>query len=435
MRTIELVDIKEFRKKYNKDKTNKLIENAITNNGVNEVALNRDIINENQMVFSIELPESKRMNQKKSGRCWCFAGLNILKHNIAKNMNVKVENFNLSANYLTFYDKLEKMNTVLEEIIDLKKYDFDTLNDLKIVEYDEGGYWEFFKELVKKYGVIPIEYMKENVVTEASDLSNQIIDAKLKRDIYTILDAKKSKKTKQELEKLTKKLMSDNYTLLCKLLGEPPVTINLEYKDEDQKLITKKLTPQEFYKRYCDINLDDYVTVGSVDMYNKEYYKKYIRKHGESIFDVSKGEFINLPKEELKELMIKQLKDNEPVWFASEVTKMCSRDNGILDTRIYNYEDLFNFKQLTTSEGLNLHYYSCCHAMSMVGVHIDKNKPVRWKVENSWGDEKNKGYFVMNDNYFDKFVMQGIINKKYLTSKQLKVLDSEPIEIRPDDPV
>ena len=139
------------------------------------------------MVFSIELPESKRMNQKKSGRCWCFAGLNILKHNIAKNMNVKVENFNLSANYLTFYDKLEKMNTVLEEIIDLKKYYFDNLNDLKIVEYDEGGYWEFFKELVKKYGVIPIEYMKENVVTEASDLSNQIIDAKLKRDIYTIL--------------------------------------------------------------------------------------------------------------------------------------------------------------------------------------------------------------------------------------------------------
>lgn len=435
MKKITIDDIKEFKKKYNSDKTNKIIELAITNNGVNQVALDRNILAENKMVFSIELPESKRMNQKKSGRCWCFAGLNFLKHNVAKNMNVKVEDFNLSANYLTFYDKFEKMNTIIEEVLSLKKYDFDTLNDLKITEFSEGGYWEFFKELVKKYGIIPIEYMKENTVTEASDLSNQIIDAKIKRDIYTILDAKKAKKSKTELEKLTKKLASENYNLLSKLLGEPPLTINLEYKDKDNKLISEKLTPQEFYQKYCTINLDDYVSVGSVEMYNKKYYERYIRNYGESVFDISKAEFINLPKEELKDLIIKQLKDEEPVWFATEVTKMCSRVNGILDTRIYDYEDLFGFKPLSTSEGLNLHYYSCCHAMSMVGVHIVKNKPVRWKVENSWGDENNKGYFVMNDNYFDKFVMQGIVNKKYLNAKQLKLLDKEPIEMRADDPV
>ena len=435
MKNISLKDIKKFREEYGKDKNNKIIENAITNNGVNEVALNRNILNENKMVFSIELPESKHMNQKKSGRCWCFAGLNFLKYNIAKNMNVKIDEFNLSANYLTFYDKLEKMNTILEEVIDLDKYDFDTLNDLRITEYDEGGYWEFFKELVKKYGVIPIDYMKENTVTEASDLSIQIIDSKMKRDIYTIIDARNKKKSRADLEKLTKKIMTENYRLLSKLLGEPPISINLEYRDKDNKLITEELTPQEFYKKYCDIDLDNYVSVGSIEMYNKEYYQRYIRKYGESIFNKSKGGFINLPKKELKELVIAQLKDGEPVWFASEVTKMCSRDNGILDTRIYDYEELFDFKQLTTSEGLNLHYYSCCHAMSMVGVHIVKNKPIRWKVENTWSDEKNKGYFIMNDNYFDKFVMQGIINKKYLNQKQLQVLDLKPIEIKPYDPV
>ena len=432
MKNISIKDIKDFSVKYNKDKNNKVIENAITNNGINEVALNRDILNENKMFFNIELPESKRMDQKKSGRCWCFAGLNMLKHNIANNMNVKVEDFNLSANYLTFYDKFEKMNTIYEEVIALKKDDFDTLNDLKITEYSEGGYWEFFKELVKKYGIIPVEYMKENKVTETSQIANEVIDAKIKRDIYTILEAKKEKK---DLDRLTKKLMSENYTLLSKILGEPPQTIKLEYKDKDNNIIMKDLTPQEFMKEYLTINLDDYVTVGSIDMYNKEYYKKYIRKYGESIFDISKSEFINLPKKELKELVIKQLKDNEPVWFASEVTKMCSRVNGILDTRIYDYEELFNFKPLTISEGLNLHYYECCHAMSMVGVHIVKNKPIRWKVENSWGDANNKGYFIMNDNYFDKFVMEGIINKKYLSQDQLAILKQTPIEMRVDDPV
>ena len=434
MKQIKLEDIKSFRKTYNKDKYNKIIENAITNNGVNEVALDQNILNENQMVFNIKLPKSKIRDQKASGRCWCFACLNFLKYNIANNMNIKIEDIELSANYLTFYDKFEKMNSILEEVLSLKKYDFDILNDLEITNFFEGGCWNFFKDLIQKYGVIPASYMRENKVTEGSAVAREIINAKVKRDIYTLLEAKKKKKTKEEIEKLTKKMMSDNYTLLCKLFGEPPEKINLEYMDKDSKLVSQKLTPQEFFKKYCTINLDDYVTVGSVEMYNKEYYKRYERKVGESVFGLGKDEIVNIPKDEFKELVIKQLKDNSPVFFGAEVTKMFNLINGIFDTRIYNYEELFDFKPLTQEEGLNLKYYKCCHGMCMVGVHLDKNKPVRWKVENSWGEKDTKGYCVMNDNYFDKFVMEATINKKYLTAKQLKAAESKPIDMDASDP-
>ncbi len=434
MKQIKLEDIKSFRKTYSKNKYNKIIENAIINNGVNEVALNMDVMNENQMVFNIELPKTKIRDQKASGRCWCFASLNFLKYNIAENMNIKTEDIELSANYLTFYDKFEKMNSILEEVLELKKYDYDILNDLQITNFFEGGCWNFFKGLIQKYGVIPASYMRENKVTEGSNAANQILNAKVKRDIYTLIEAKTKKKTKEELEKLTKKMMADNYVILCKLFGEPPEKIKLEYKDKDSKLISKKLTPQDFFKKYCTINLEDYVTVSSVDMYNKEYYKRYERKVGESVFGLGKDEIVNIPKDEFKELVIKQLKDNSPVFFGAEVTKMCNVTNGILDTRIYNYEELFDFKPLTQAEGLNLHYYKCCHGMSMVGVHLEKDKPVRWKVENSWGEERTKGYLVMNDNYFDKFVMEATINKKYLTPKQLKAVESEPIDMDADDP-
>lgn len=431
MKNISINDIKEFKKKYISNKKNKIIENAITNNGINEVALNRCILNENRMVFSIELPEGKIVDQKNSGRCWCFAGLNLLKYNISKNMNIDIDKFNLSASYLTFYDKLEKMNTILEEILSLKKIDYDTIHNLNIMDYDEGGYFESFKELVKKYGVIPTNYMKENTITENSDIANLIIDEKIKRDICTLINTK----NKSKRENITKKLMSDNYTLLSKIFGEVPTKIKLEYKDKNNNLISKTLTPLEYYNEYCSIDLDDYVGIASIDMYNKSYYRKYKRKYGETVFNRSKEEFINLPKEELKELVIASLKDNQPVWFSCEINEMCSREYGILDTRIYNYEDIFNFKQLTTSEGLNLHYYGSSHAMSIVGVYIEKNKPIRWKVENSWGNNVNDGYLIMNDNYFDKFVMEVIINKKYLNEKQLEVLKKKPITMRYDDPV
>ena len=154
---ISFEQIEEFKQIYNSDKTNKIIENAITKNGLENACINRDIIIENQPIFNIELPESKRYNQQDSWRCWIFGGLNLIKHNIAKNLNIDVMNLELSDNYIAFFDKLEKSNNVYENIIELEKIDFDYIRKENIIKYavSEGGYWDFFVAIVNKYGIVP----------------------------------------------------------------------------------------------------------------------------------------------------------------------------------------------------------------------------------------------------------------------------------------
>lgn len=434
MKEITLDNIKKFKEEYQNNSVNKLLEDSIINNGINKTCFNHNVLIENQNVFNIELPDSKRTDQKNSGRCWAFAGINMIKHDIAKNLNIKPEDIDLSVNYLTFFDKLEKANTIYENVLSLEKYDFDILNQLKITIIEEGGWFEFFRELVKKYGVIPSSYMPENATSEDSRLLMIIYDEKIKRDIYTLLEAKKHNKTEKELNQLTEKMLEENYSILAKMLGEPPLSINFEYKDKDNKVISKILTPQEFYQKYCTLDLDDFVSIGSMKMYNKEYYKKYKRKYEQNILNKGIVEFLNLPLEEFKKPIIAQLKDGLPVWFGAEVKKMRNQEKGILDSNTYNYEKVFGFKRLTQEENLNLHSITLAHAMSFVGVHIIDEKPVRWKVENSWGDKDNKGYFIMNDNYFNDFVMNAIIKKEYLTEKQLELLNQEAIIMNPDDP-
>ena len=434
MKEITLTNIEEYQEKFYSNKQNKLLSDSIINNGINKTCFNSQVLTDNQNVFSIELPESKRLDQKKSGRCWAFAGINMIKHDIAKNLNIKPENIDLSVNYLTFYDKLEKSNTIYENIVSLEKYDFDTLNSLKILNLEEGGYFEYFRELVKKYGIIPSSYMPENATSEDSYSLMIIFNEKIKRDIYKLLEAKKKKTSIKAMEEMIETMVEENYIILSKMLGVPPTKILFEYKDKDNKIVSKELTPQEFYNCYCTLNLDDFIHVDSLKMYNKEYYKKYYGKYKDNILNKGVIEFINLPLVEFKELAIAQLKDNIPVWFGAEVKKMRNQEKGILDTNSYNYEDVFNFKMLNQEENLNLNAITLAHAMSLVGVHLVDNKPVRWKVENSWGDKDNKGYFIMNDNYFDEYVMEIVIKKDYLTEKQLELLNQEPIELGPEDP-
>ena len=434
MKEISLNQIKKYRNTFYSDKSNKIISDSIINNGINKTCFNSEVLVEDQNVFNIELPDSKRLDQKNSGRCWAFAGINMIKHDIAKNLNIKPEDIDLSVNYLVFYDKLEKSNTIYENIISLEKYDFDTINKLKIINLEEGGYFEYFRELIKKYGVIPSSYMPENATSEDSRSLMIVYNEKIKRDIYTLLEAKKQNKSVKEMQTMTEKMIEENYIILSKMLGTPPLEILFEYKDKDNKVVSKKLTPQEFYNHYCTLNLDDFIPIASMKMYNKEYYKKYYSKYKDNILGKGVLEFINLPLNEFKELAIAQLKDNIPIWFGAEVKKMRNQEKGILDTNSYNYEDVFNFKMLNKEENLNLNAITLAHAMSLVGVHLIDNKPVRWKVENSWGDKDNKGYFIMNDNYFDEFVMEIIIKKDYLTEKQLKLLDQEPIELGLEDP-
>ena len=438
---ITLEDIKAFSKEYNANATNKIIENAITANGLENACLDRDIIRENQPVFNIELPDTKRYDQKESWKCWIYAGFNMIQYNMAENLNIDLMDFELSSNYIAFFDKLEKANTVYENIISLP-IENATLEHIKKEQLlkncvTEAGFYEWFASIIKKYGIVPYSYMPNPKEGEDGVKISLIFREKVKKDVICLLEEKKQGKNEEELRNLTKTYTKQNYIFLSKILGEPPMTFNLEYKDKNGTYISRKqLTPIDFKNQYLTLNLDDFVSITNMPMYNKEYNKVYRLKYFGNVYKNSYRQFLNLPIEDLKRCAVKQLKDGIPVCVTLDIaSKSVYEKQGILDTRIYNYENTLNMHSLSKREGLDFSEIHLSHCMTIIGVNIVDEHIERWKVEDSYGagpDEKPNGYYTMNDNYFDKFVMDIIINKKYLTEEQKKMLDQEPIEYNMD---
>lgn len=434
---ISLEQIDEFKKIYNSEKTNKIIENAITKNGLENACINRDIIIENQPIFNIELPESKRYDQKDSWRCWIFGGLNLIKHNISKNLNMNVIDLELSNNHIAFYDKLEKSNNTYENIIDANNVDFEYIHKDETLKFcvSEGGYWDMFVSIVNKYGIVPYSYNPDTVESTTVQNVEYLYTEKIKKDILKLIELKKNGMDINVLRIEKKKFLQENYILLCKIYGEPTTKFNFEYKDKDgnYKKI-ENLTPIDFKNRFLNLKLEDFVTIGNTPMYNKEYYKLYQKKHLGNVYGKSYVKYLNLPIEDLKELSIKQLKDNVPVYMGAHILKFRDKKSGVLDIRLYNYEDTLNLKRLSKEEALNLYDISMHHIMSFTGVNLVNGKPQRWKVEDSYGDkEKVNGYYIMNDNFFNEFVLSVVIDKKYLSEKQLKLLEQEPIKFAVED--
>ena len=436
MLELTLEDIKAFSKEYNANPTNKIIENAITTNGLENACLDRDIIRENQPVFNIELPDTKRYDQKESWKCWIYAGFNMIQYNMAENLNMNLMDFELSSNYIAFFDKLEKANTTYENIIRLP-IENATLEHIKKEQLlkncvTEAGFSEWFASIIKKYGIVPYSYMPNPKEGEDGDKISRIFREKVKKDVICLLEEKKQGKNEEELRNLTKEYAKQNYIFLSKILGEPPMTFDLEYKDKNGTYISQKcITPMDFKNQYLTLNLDDFVSIANMPMYNKEYNKVYRLKHFGNVYKNSYRQFLNLPIEDLKRCAIEQLKDGIPVCTSIEInSKSVYEKQGILDTRVYNYENTLNMHSLNKREGLDFSEIHLSHCMTITGVNIVDDHIERWKVEDSYGagpDEKPNGYYTMNDNYFDKFVMDIIINKKYLTEEQRKLLEQEPI--------
>lgn len=435
---ISLEQISKFSKDYNNDKTNKMIENSIIKNGLENTCIDRQIIMENPPIFNIELPETKRYDQKDSYKCWIYAGINVIKHNIAENLNIDIMNLELSNNYIAFFDKLEKSNNAYENIIELENTDLDYIHKEKIVEFcvSEGGYWEWFVAIINKYGIVPIHFMPDSVESTNYEKVTGIFTEKVKKDISYLLKLKNNNENIGKLREIKERFLQENYNLLSKILGEPKFNFNYEYKDKNHNyVIYKNMTPIDFKNKFLTLDLSNFVSIGNLPMYNKQYYRMYSKKYLGNVYQNSYAQFLNLPIEDLKDLTIKQLNDGIPVWMGAHIMKFRDKKSGILDVRLYNYKDTLDFKPLTKEEALDLHDIEMHHAMTFCGVHLVDNKPIRWKIEDSYGDkEKINGYYIMNDNFFNEFVLNVIIDRKYLSKEQIKFLEQNPVDIEIGEP-
>lgn len=429
----------EFSTAFSSNPVNRIAMNAVTSAGLLAASKNPMAQRESRHSYSISLEQGEITNQKQSGRCWMFAALNTFRFEVIKNLNLKT--FELSQNYTLFYDKLEKSNYFLESI--LETLDEPTqgrlISFLLSAPLGDGGQWDMLCNLVRKYGVVPKEAMPETVSSSATREMTAVLTRKLREDACRLRKAYADGSTLDELRAKKETMMEEIYRVLCICLGEPPKTFDLEVTDKDDKFIRDtNLTGTAFFEKYVGLNLDDYVSLINAPTADKPYHRSYSVKFLGNVKEGCPVRYLNLPIEELKKAAIAQMKDGSPVWFGCDVGKDSSRDEGLLDTNTYQTDKLLGVTfGMNKAERLEYGESLMTHAMVFQGVNLDEEgKPNRWRVENSWGDAPGKkGYYVMSDEWFDEYMYQIVVNKKYLPDSYIAEYDSEPIMLEPWDPM
>ena len=429
--------LKKFKKDFDKDKLARAMQHAASNTNLSQLAYVAESKVGNSHQFSIDIKTMRVTNQKSSGRCWIFAATNVLREIIGKKL--KLDSFELSQNYLAFYDKLEKINYALESVIDLCDRDHDDRTLAHIIGYPvgDGGQWDMFKSLVKKYGVVPKNVMDETFQSSNTRESDMLINNMIRK--FAAIASKLAKDKKfDEIRTLKDKYLEDLYRLLVISFGKPVEKFDFEYVDKDNKYhLVKNLTPLKFYEKYVGIDIDDYVSLINSPTLDKPYYQTFTVDYVGNVIGGNDIHYLNLPMEELKEVALKSLKDGEIVWFGSDCGKFGSRDGGFWAPEQYDYELAFGLDvMMEKCDMLDFRHSAMNHAMVITGVNLKDDKPTKWKIENSWGPDAGiSGYYTATDKWFDLFVYQIVVNKKYLTDEQKKCLEKKPIHLNPWDPM
>ena len=415
--------LNEFRVKYEKDKTNKIKQRML--NKVQLVDLLQDVDTELNQEFSINIKTHSITDQKSSGRCWSFAGLNILREKVIE--NCKLDNFELSGSYVAFYDKLERFNILLERLISYKdrnKNLYDRyVSHLLENGMTDGGYFTQFANLIHKYGIVPKNIFPETFSSSNTYEINQIL-SRLLRKFY--IDLEISTKNNDELKN---KYMEKAYTIITNVYGMPPEKFNFEYTDKNGKYhLDKNISPKEFYDKYIGIDLQkDYVEITCYQDEKIKYNNIYEEEESSRISGERNNITLNLSPKEFQSLIIKQLKSNEPIYFYCSTTSKSI--DGIWIDLMERYGDIFDIDlKLDNNSVQKTNGLTNTHCMLITGANIIDNKITKWKIENSWGSEHgNKGYYVATNDWINNYVYRIVINKNILSSKQLDILKQDKI--------
>ena len=432
-------ELQSIQESFKINKETKALMNAISNNDLKDLALNRNVVDKADHLFSYRVKTKGITNQKQSGRCWMFTGLNVLRPKVIE--HYQLSSFEFSTNYLYFWDLLEKSNLFLQEII-------ATINnpkDDKKVEYllknvvGDGGVWNSLANLVKKYGAVPKSAMPETYQSQNTSRLNRILKEKLRQDALYLREKYQNKRLPQKIiidEKIT--LLQDIYRILALSLGVPPEEFTWRYTDKDGKISElKKYTPKSFVAEAIpDLNLDNYVLL--MNDPSRPYYKLYEIDLDRNIMEGQNWLYINLPAEDLKKYAIESIKNNEAMYASCDVGKQLNLDEGLLDIHNYDYEDLLGISlNMTKKQRINTFQSGSSHGMALVAVDVDKDgKSTFWQFENSWGATKgHNGYLTFTDEWFNEYMFRIVVLKKFVDEKTLKILKQKPILLPPWDPM
>ena len=437
--SISTKELKKHKDNLTTDPSFCIAKNAVARVDLHEVAMNWDRFAQIDHIFSDRVtPELKATSQFQSGRCWLFAALNLMRIPFCRKL--KIEEFEFSQSYLFFYDKLEKANYFLENILKTT----DEAHDSRIISFlvagplSDGGQWDMLVNIINKYGLVPKSVYPDSKASLESKFVNYILTLKLREWAETLRALKEKKASTKTLQDTKETMMAEAYRIMGTHFGFPPETFSWSYMDKNKKFHTHHdLTPETFFKKHVNFPLDEMFCLVHSPRKSTPLNQTYTVQYLGNVVEGREVCYLNVEIEEMKKAAIATIKDNTPVCFGCDVGKYFHRTVGVMDTEFYQYNHIYNTEFTLDKAGrMNYGESQMTHAMLFTAVNIVDGKPTKWRVENSWGkDVGDKGYFIMTDKWFDEFMFEIAIHKKYLSKEILDDFKKEPKVLPPWDPL
>jgi len=434
--TLAAAELDQLRKDFTANPGYRLAQNAVTRVTVDDVAINREIVSSIDHSLSTTLDDWKATNQEKSGRCWLFAGLNLLRVGVMRKTGFK--DFEFSQNYAMFWDKLERANYFLEAVIETADRDLDDRTVAFLLETvaGDGGQWNMFAALVEKHGLVPKSYMPETQSSSNTARMNSILRYQLRQGARTVRAAAAEGPDAARAAKA--EILPVIYRILCIHLGTPPERFDWQWTDKDKQFHRDGvLTPREFAAQYVDLPVSDYVCLVNDPRPTSPFGRTFTVEYLGNVVGGPPVTYLNVETQLIKDVAAATIQRGEPVWFGCDVGKMMSNDYAYWDAGLYDLPSVYDTAfDLDKAARLAYHETAMTHAMLFTGVDVLDRATRRWRVENSWGADRGRdGFYTMDDSWFGQYVFEIAARKSALPAELQGALDAAPIVLPAWDPM
>ena len=432
--------LKDIVKEHKQVPVNKALVNAVAANAIDDLAKNHQNAGALDTYFSIETKSQSITDQKSSGRCWMFSGLNVLRSNYTQQHGDSIQ-LEFSQAYLFFYDQLEKANLMLQGVIDTGKKPIDDLRVQFFFHHplNDGGTFCGVADLAEKYGLVPKEVMPESFSSDNTSKASKLIASKLREYGLQLRDMVQKDKSQASLNKAKVRMLAQVYRMLEMTIGQPPQKFTYAFKTAKGNAVgkAKEYTPQSFYREVVGGSINGTFIMAMNDP-RRPYYKTYEVEYDRHTYDGHNWKYVNLPMDDIEQMAIASLRDGRKLYSSYDVGKFLDRKRGYADTENFDYESLFGTTfGMDKAQRISTFDSGSTHAMTLCAVDLDdKGKVRKWKVENSWGaDWGQRGCLIMTDRWFREYMFRLVVNKKYVPEKILQAANQEPTMVMPEDPL